>query len=584
MLGSLALGALLATVYPASALVLDPARPRYFDPHTHVTGVLPYQAYADLPAFIRSLADPAVTVTQADKLALFRYLSQTWYPQTGAALGNRAFAPAEGQRFSLGARATLVVYPSRIAADPALVDGALERILTATPYTEFDSAYAFRGAPAHAYLLAAQYSGDESRLDADTCRATVLSLASTHVDISEQSLPFVGGWKMRGGRSWEYQWIRCPHDVLTDPVVAKELRDMGRPMPIVKFVLMTHTSQLATLPGGATYEEWSKSGTCAPAALPSPLITTPATIERAMLGQNDDGTALVPAADLDWYYDTVLGIDTAGPETTCFTPAGMAYYTALIQAVYDASKARRARGWNGKLLVHTHVGEGSVIDYVPPPALPWTFADAFAALPPTRSNAMQARSNVTALLESIAAFERAHPDVHDYVVFRLAHATWATPEQAAAMHDERVEADVNLESNVATGAYPVARMPGAAAIDAQLERTAADPASNFELNDVLAVLLPDEADPQSVGAVLGNVSLKYLLEKRVRCVLGTDADGVEHSDIAGEYRLAGALVAYWKQTDPSFAQAAGDAGVRRLFENVRWHLLQMSTPVAQPYE
>jgi hypothetical protein len=63
----------------------------------------------------------------------------------------------------------------------------------------------------------------------------------------------------------------------------------------------------------------------------------------------------------------------------------MVYYGQLVDAVYSAAKMR-STGWHGKLLVHTHVGEGSVIDYAPvPPAQPWTFESAFAAFPTTLS-------------------------------------------------------------------------------------------------------------------------------------------------------------------------------------------------------
>ena len=35
-----------------------PAGVRYFDAHNHLSGILPYYAYADLPAFIESLSNP----------------------------------------------------------------------------------------------------------------------------------------------------------------------------------------------------------------------------------------------------------------------------------------------------------------------------------------------------------------------------------------------------------------------------------------------------------------------------------------------------------------------------------------------
>ncbi|MFZ0683408.1 MAG: hypothetical protein WAM84_11075, partial [Candidatus Cybelea sp.] len=82
-----------------------PAGVRYFDAHNHLSGILPYYAYADLPAFIESLSNPGKQVSVEDRLALYRYLTDVWYPSKGAALDDKLFSPADGQRFALGARA-----------------------------------------------------------------------------------------------------------------------------------------------------------------------------------------------------------------------------------------------------------------------------------------------------------------------------------------------------------------------------------------------------------------------------------------------------------------------------------------------
>ncbi|HUO68774.1 MAG TPA: hypothetical protein VMV37_14630 [Gammaproteobacteria bacterium] len=560
---------------------------RYFDAHNHITGVLPYYAYANLPEFTEHFWNPQATVRFEDRSLLFHYLADTWYwAQERDALGSKLFSPPDGQRFAVGGRATLEVFEDKVDAGSTVdVNGALERVLTATPWSEFDSAYAFRGGPASAYLLKRFYADDPARLNTDLCRATVLELAATHIDDSEQSLPFIGGWRLNDGKSWPLETIQCVMDAPTNPVLLSALHTMNRDMPSIKVVLMTHTAQLAALPGGTAYSEWSKDGTCQSIPLVDGLVTTPKTVYNALMGWDTDGTPVLPAYRLPSYFNTVVGIDTAGPETTCFTPAGMAYYQDLIGAVYAAAKARRLTGWHGKLLVHTHVGEGAVIDYAPAaPPLPWTFQSMFAMLPPTRSNSAQAQANLSALLSAVAAFELAHPDVRNYVVFRFAHDTWATTDQAQAMHDDAIEADVNLESNVATGAYPLNRMPlGAAAARAEIDPVARNPATNFELNDLLHFLVKDPANAQQVGTVLGNVSLRYLLEARVRCILGTDADGVEHSDIVKEYQYATSLVAYWNRTDPQFAEKSGNADIQTLLENARWHLANMASDTAARY-
>src|ERR1700722_18149437 len=119
-----------------------PAGVRYFDAHNHFSGILPYYAYADLPAFIESLSNPRKQVSVEDRLALYHYLADVWYPSSGVALDDKLFSPADGQRFALGARAALLVYRDQVAGSAVALDGTLERVLTATPWSEFDSAYA----------------------------------------------------------------------------------------------------------------------------------------------------------------------------------------------------------------------------------------------------------------------------------------------------------------------------------------------------------------------------------------------------------------------------------------------------------
>lgn len=556
----------------------------YFDAHNHISGVLPYRAYANLPAYVAHYADPHTAPTLDDKRALLRYLATVWYPQRGAALDDRPFSPPDGQRFGLGSRAALVVYRKRI--DAADVDGALERVLTATPWSEFDSAYAFRGGPANEYLLSRFYRGNASALDQDLCRATVLDLAATHIDASEQSLPFVGGFHFENGRSDRLDTIECPWRAASDARVVAGLHRIGKPMPVIHFVLMTLTAELAKLPGGTAYGEWSKTGSCAPVPLPKAIETSPETIYSALMGLDDGGRPAIPAGERARYFTDVVGIDTAGPETTCFSSDGMAYYSQLAYAVYRAAKDRRALGWHGKLLVHTHVGEGSTIDYVPnAPSEPWTFAGAFAHLPAQRTNVRQAGENISVLLAAIAQFKQAHPDADRYVVFRMAHVTWASAAQAQAMHDEKVEADVNLESNVATGAYPLARMPLGMPLIMRLwiDPIAGNPAENFELNNLLGTLVTSPTNVRQTGAILGNAALRHLLEHHVRCLLGTDADGVEHSDIVREYAYASSLISYWNATDERFRSMAAGIGEQTLFDNVAWHQATMSGDEVSPY-
>lgn len=149
---------------------------------------------------------------------------------------------------------------------------------------------------------------------------------------------------------------------------------------------------------------------------------------------------------------------------TCFTDAGMTYYRQPVDAVYHASKTHRGMGWDGKLLVHTHVGEGFAVYYDQhQPPKPWTFDSVFSELPVLDdnvvSNAQAPRDNITQLLDAVEQVRADYPDLDRYVAIRFGPLTHATLDQAKRMADLRIEADVNFNSNIATGAWSLAQMP-----------------------------------------------------------------------------------------------------------------------------
>src|SRR5699024_5530861 len=138
-------------------------------------------------------------------------------------------------------------------------------------------------------------------------------------------------------------------------------------------------------------------------------------------------------------------------------------------------------------------------------------------------------------------------------------------------------------SNIATGAWSFADMPNEPAIVQRVAATAADPATNFELNDLPGFLIPDPTDAEAVAGVLGNHPLKYLLMAHVRVMLGTDGAGVEHSSMPREYALATSLIRYWSRHDQAFRQAAGDVGKHTFFDNAAWHLANMAADTPATY-
>lgn len=554
------------------------ASPGYFDPHSHMGGVLPWQAYVDLPAFIGKLEGTGSGVDAADKLRFYTWLDDTWYAQHRAALGDRPFA--SNQRYALGARATLTLIAPHPGLPAKALEGALERIFTATPYTEFDSAYAFHG-PASEWLERTYYNDDAEALGEALCTAGVLELARTHITRSEQSISFIGGWRFDAtGYSPRMQSILC--SARKPRELAATFARLHETPPRVRVILMTHTDQLGENAAGDAYETFEHTGRCHAVPLPSALRLGPDQMYDALLGRNRSGRDVIPADARTDFFDTLVGIDTAGPEMTCFSPAGMAYYEALVDAVYRAAHARRALGWRGKLLVHTHVGEGFTAYYArTPPPQPWTFSSVFASVPVLAgnvvTNAAAPRANIGMLIGAVAQVRHAHPDLDDYVVIRFGHVAHATLAQAEAMARLHIEADINLDSNLATGAWSFADMPDGAVATQRAARVAARPRSNAALNDLSELLIPDPGDAQVVASVLGAHPLKYMLMAHVRVMLGSDGEGVEHSSMPRKYALAGSLIRYWSAHDPAFRAQAGDVGADTFRANAAAHLADMAS-------
>jgi hypothetical protein len=588
LVGSLAVG---STASPAARN--EPVR-AYFDPHNHITGILPAEAFANLPKFIEGFSNPNAHIDEADLKKLHDVL-QKWYEEKGKQLGDQLYTPSPEQRYGLGGRAALVVYKEAKTKDQ--LRGLIERVLTSTPWTEFDSAYKFRGdpvegslqpGPVEAYLVDEHYGGDPKRTAEELCKATILQLARTGIGLSEQSMNFLGGWKVQpNGSSARLDAIRCYMNRPGSYPIQQAIEAMKQDTPTVKFLLMTHTMQLAT-ETASTYMDYSRTGDCESTPLPSQAIVTPDTIRQGLLGLDDQDSPLVGPGERRAFYDAVVGIDTAGAETTCFSPAGMAFYKRLVKAVYDAARQRRSQDWHGKLLVHTHAGEGMNVYYAPKslPVKDWNFEEAFGrGLPSVIPGSVHARDNIGAVLQAISDIRKdtaQFPDLDKYLVFRLGHVTNLTPEQAVLLSELGVEADVNLDSNVATGAYPLSSMPwGKEKILELLKKDIEDPLRNLLVNPLPRVLVPDPPQADRVAGILGNVSLKYLLESRARVMLGTDGGGIEHSDIARAYTMAGLLIEHWKQ-DPRFKEKAGLVSEKTLLDNVDWHIRNMGSDEPMP--
>ncbi len=527
----------------------------YFDGHNHnFSGILPYYAYADLAAFIANPADPS-KVDLEHRRQLWTFLANYQY---------------QGSRFSPGALATVKLYgkdPDKLTE--AQVNGALARVLTTTPWTDFDSAYAFRGAPISGFLASVYH--DDARLNKDVCDAAIIELAVTHTGYSEQFIFFVGGWGP--APSSRLDNIRCFMKEPAALAAAGKFKALGVSEPKIKSLIMTNTSDLGSVSRDGT--DWIQYGTTGQCTPTKPVLRiAPDDIRNGLLGRDSDGAAVIAPDEERGFFDEVVGIDTAGPEITCFTDAsdnvnkgaGMDNYKRLVRAVYSASRERRGAGWHGKLLVHTHVGEGG-IRY----SYDTASGDLFSTFPgiqidPATGVAVhieQSRENIRRLLQAVRELKTEIKDLDDFVIFRFGHVTHADKQEAQGMKELGIEADINLESNIATRAYWTKA----------LAKPAPEPLNEqqqLEYNDLVAKVL----NSGHAAETLADHSLKYMLEAGVRTLLGSDGGGEEHSNIAREYQLVGELIAYWKSHDDEFKNAK-DVSVRTIDRNVEEHLRDM---------
>jgi hypothetical protein len=549
-----------------ASLHADGSRHEYFDAHNHnYSGILPYYAYADLESFITDPAD-ARKVDLAHRRRLWQYLAAFSY---------------EGSRYSPGALATVQAYgKSPATLSEAQINGALERVLTTTPWTDFDSAYAFRGAPIYGFLETL-YKGrfqDLNQTDAyinqQLCDASILELAATDTTYSEQFINFLGGWGP--APSSKLDNIRC---FLKEPAAleaAGRFKAMGKPAPQIKSLLMTNTSELGAITkDGADWMQYGATGQCAAS---NPDLKVPHDeIRNALLGKDSSGVEIIQPGEERQFFDGVIGIDTAGPEFTCFTAAddkeekgaGMDNYKLLVRAVYSASRERRGAGWHGKLLVHTHVGEGGVryqFNGTTPESL-------FASFPAVQMDSAtgvpvhieQSAQNLKRLLKAVRELKAEIKDLDNFVVFRFGHVTHADRSDALEMKALHIEADINLESNIATRAYwtPALARPAHEPLTEQQQ---------FEYNDLVAKVVHSGHSAE----LLSQHSLKFMLEAGVRTLLGSDGGGEEHSGIAQEYQLAEELIRYWQSHDEEFKrQAPHDLSFATFERNARAHIQDM---------
>jgi len=173
----------------------------FFDPHNHVSGILPWKSFANLSAWLENRRE--ISVESA--MGLWTFINQTFLPHIhpDTNIYFPVCLPAYGCVGS-GMLATLGLLQnvSEFHSEPTVLFGALERMLTTTPFTEFESAYTVMApvrdmnSPGSAsYYMRSLYDGDVMKAESDYCQAVLAELAHGNITSSEQSIGYM--WSLQ---------------------------------------------------------------------------------------------------------------------------------------------------------------------------------------------------------------------------------------------------------------------------------------------------------------------------------------------------------------------------------------------------
>lgn len=447
---------------------------------------------------------------------------------------------------------------------PKLVRHVCQNVLTATPQNDYDSAYVGRG------LL---QCGIQDLMDAG-----IRELARQNILYSEQSLPI---WSLTG--KWDLAGVK--QSIATAEQNGLVVRWL--PMLVGSFLGWVGDShedpfEPMTAPKGVT-PSWSMlrlydatGSDRSPDQPPTKVEVTPwepaerEGVVRCLAGSlalpHDDWTLRwAEVGQMNWpvrvedsfYQDFgawldkleaalrggvryTAGFDIASPERTWYTTHGGLLLIRVLGRVFKVAKDTKTR-----LVAHIHVGEGypGFVDNrlasetiaaqaKRPEQVPLRILyDKETRLP---AHYLCAENNVQVVLNAVQRFRRLlGTDLADFdrlVRVRFGHVTHATLIQAQQMADAGIWADVNLTSNLATGALS---FPG------QIEGDTAvplNPTGVMKRAAELVNLTPNRD-------MFRHHALLTLLTSGVPTVLGTDGGGIEHSEMGREYALATAVLA-----------------------------------------
>ena len=172
-----------------------------------------------------------------------------------------------------------------------------------------------------------------------------------------------------------------------------------------------------------------------------------------------------------------------------------------------------------------------------------------------------ARRNLDALITAIEKLrgDDEFSNLDDHVRVRFGHATHATFEQALRMASAKIEVDINLGSNLSTQSIIRERasdMPyDTAGDDALLGEGVIGGTSFDEMAAVTSEVRwqgweKQKGSVDTIAYVFRQHGLVPCLLAGVHTTLGTDGEGVEHTNLCGEYRTAHAILQAFVEWEP----------------------------------
>jgi len=248
----------------------------------------------------------------------------------------------------------------------------------------------------------------------------------------------------------------------------------------------------------------------------------------------------------------VVGVDIAGAEQFTFDDKGAKRFAYLYDQLLDAARKR-----GEPIVLRPHVGEGAN-----DPETGKSFhRDADRQMANGEiTGRTRAKDNLDALIITLDDIAKAHGGkLPPEVIVRFGHATALTPDQAVMMAKLGIIAEVNLSSNIETGAS-----------------SQRDPASKTKDNPRPEGQAPLKDNDPRRGGRLDDHSLATMIMNGVPVILSTDGHSVMSTNMKREYDLANQQIdriLKSRQPIPMTMEQAKALGVKNLKPDDRGNVM-----------